>query len=84
MGQVTNISWRPARCAHVHTSKPTEDAAREIAQKLIKIFNPMNEEPIEITLLVIAALERLSIRYFIAGSLASAIYGGSDCIPPTE
>jgi hypothetical protein len=35
----------------------------------------MNEEPIEITLLVIAALERLGIRYLIGGSLASTIYG---------
>ncbi len=35
----------------------------------------MNEEPIEITLLVIAVLERLRIRYLISGSLASAIYG---------
>lgn len=35
----------------------------------------MNEEPIEITFLVIEALEKLDIRYLIAGSLASAIYG---------
>lgn len=35
----------------------------------------MNEEPIEITLLVIVAFEVLGIRYLIAGSLASAIYG---------
>lgn len=35
----------------------------------------MNDEPIEVTLLVIEALEKLGIRYLIAGSLASAIYG---------
>lgn len=35
----------------------------------------MNDEPIEVTLLVIAAFEKLQIRYLIAGSLASAIYG---------
>ncbi|MBI4533757.1 MAG: hypothetical protein HY711_07395 [Candidatus Melainabacteria bacterium] len=35
----------------------------------------MNEEPVEITFLVITALERLGIRYLIGGSLASAIYG---------
>lgn len=35
----------------------------------------MNEDPIEVTLRVIEALEKLGIRYLIAGSLASAIYG---------
>ena len=35
----------------------------------------MNEEPIEITLIVISALEHLGIRYLIGGSLASSIYG---------
>jgi hypothetical protein len=35
----------------------------------------VNEEPIEITLLVIAAFEALGIRYLIGGSLASSIYG---------
>ncbi len=35
----------------------------------------MNEEPIEITLLVISAFEELGIRYLIGGSLASSIYG---------
>ena len=33
------------------------------------------QEPIEITLRVIAVLEKLEIRYLIGGSLASAIYG---------
>jgi len=35
----------------------------------------MNDEPIEITFLVIAALDKLGIRYLIGGSFASAIYG---------
>jgi hypothetical protein len=35
----------------------------------------MNEEPMEITLIVISVLEKLQIRYLIGGSLASAIYG---------
>jgi hypothetical protein len=35
----------------------------------------MNDEPLEITLLVIAALEQLRIKYLIGGSLASSIYG---------
>ena len=35
----------------------------------------MNEEPIEITFLVIEAFEKLGIRYLIGGSLASAVYG---------
>lgn len=35
----------------------------------------MNDEPIEITFLVIAAFDKLGIRYLIGGSLASAIYG---------
>ena len=35
----------------------------------------MNEEPIEVTFLVIAALETLGMRYVIGGSLASGIYG---------
>ncbi len=36
---------------------------------------PVNEEPIEVTLLVISAFEELGIRYLIGGSLASSIYG---------
>lgn len=35
----------------------------------------MNDEPIEITLLVIDVLEKLGINYLLAGSLASSIYG---------
>lgn len=35
----------------------------------------MNEEPIAVTLLVINVLEKLDIRYLIAGSLASSFYG---------
>ncbi len=35
----------------------------------------MNDEPIEITFLVIDVLEKLGIRYLLGGSLASAIYG---------
>ena len=35
----------------------------------------MNEEPIAITLLVIDVLDELGIRYLIAGSLASSLYG---------
>ena len=37
--------------------------------------NPVNEEAIEITLIVISALESLQIDYLLGGSLASAIYG---------
>lgn len=35
----------------------------------------MNDESSEITLLVIAALDKLGIRYLIGGSFASSIYG---------
>lgn len=35
----------------------------------------MNDEQIEITFLVVTALEHLQIRYLIGGSLASGIYG---------
>jgi hypothetical protein len=35
----------------------------------------MNQEPLEITLLVIAAFDQLGISYLIGGSLASSIYG---------
>lgn len=35
----------------------------------------VNDEAIEITFLVISALESLQIRYLLGGSLASAIYG---------
>lgn len=38
-------------------------------------FTGVNEEPIEITLVVISAFEELGIRYLIGGSLASSIYG---------
>jgi hypothetical protein len=35
----------------------------------------MIDDPIEITFLVITALEELQIRYLVAGSMASSIYG---------
>ncbi|MFN8655412.1 MAG: hypothetical protein U0105_03670 [Candidatus Obscuribacterales bacterium] len=34
-----------------------------------------DDEPVQVTLLVIAVLEGLGVRYLLAGSLASAIYG---------
>lgn len=38
-------------------------------------LNEMIDESIKVTLLVIDALEKLGIRYFLAGSLASSLYG---------
>ncbi|SRR5579885_838449 len=35
----------------------------------------MNDEPIEVMLIVVGALEKLGIRYLVAGSFASALYG---------
>ncbi len=35
----------------------------------------LNDEPIQVTLLVVDVLERLGIEYVISGSLASALHG---------
>jgi hypothetical protein len=48
--------------------------ASEAAERLTSVKS-MNDDQIEATLLVVTALEKLEIKYFIIGSLASGIYG---------